>query len=104
MGIIKDASLILHTDAKLVSIAKKRVVVGHRRPKNLKDYLVKSRLQYPPPPRLLNQQPLVSIQPKSVTTKIADTVQNWTTVALLPALQPRKPTLYHKGSHADSTI
>ncbi len=49
MGIINDASPILHTDPKLVSIAKKRVIVGHRRPKILKDYLVISRLQYPPP-------------------------------------------------------
>ncbi len=49
MGIIKDALPILHTDPKLASIAKKRVIVGHSRPKNLRDYLVKSRLQFPPP-------------------------------------------------------
>ncbi len=50
MGIIKDASPILHTDPKLVSVVKKCVIVGHSRPNNLRDYLVKSRLQYPPPP------------------------------------------------------
>ncbi len=47
-GIINDESPILHTDPKLTCVASKRVILGHRRAKNLKDILVHSRLRYPP--------------------------------------------------------
>ncbi len=37
MGIIKDASPMLHTYPELVCVAKKCVIVGHRRPKNVRE-------------------------------------------------------------------
>ncbi len=41
---------ILETDPRLANICHKKVVVGHKRPQNIRDILVLSRLRYPPAP------------------------------------------------------
>ncbi len=47
---------ILEADPKLTDLTNRRVIIGHRRPKNLRDLLVKSRLQYSPKPKTTNDQ------------------------------------------------
>ena len=48
-AIVENNWHLLKTDPKLSTVSKRKVIVGHSRPQNLRDLLVKSRLRYPPP-------------------------------------------------------
>ncbi len=49
-AIIQKNWHILETDPRLENICHKKVVVGYKRPQNIRDILVSSRLCYPPAP------------------------------------------------------
>ncbi len=100
-AIIQKNWHILETDPRLVNFCHKEVIVGHKRPQNIRDILVSFRLCYPPAP----PKPKGIINPSKLCKNTKCRYCPLLDLSGIAKSTPLVgPTLFHKRSHANSTI